>query len=123
MRMVAAGAGPVHQAPFPHGPAAEVLIDDRAGGGRLGAAYVTIPPGGRMPEHAHVESTALVVPLAGELLITSGEHEERVTSGVVLLDQGERVRLTNATDQPVSLLAMFAPAGFVRALSGWPVMA
>lgn len=76
-----------------------------------------------MPGQADGESTALVVPLTGELLIASGQHQEQVTQGVVvLLDHGERVRLANETNAPVTLLAVFAAAGFVRALSSWPVM-
>ena len=122
MRVLTLGTEPVHQAPVANGPAAEVLIDEDTGGGQLAAVHVTIPPGGGMPEHAHGESTALVVPLVGELLIGSAEHQEKVTQGVVvLLDRGERVSLTNQTSQPVSLLAVFAPAGFVRALSSWPI--
>ena len=121
MRVVATGIGPARQAPFPNGPLAEVLIDEHAGAGQLGVAHVTIPPGGGMPEHAHGESTVLIVPLAGELLIASGEHQEKVTPGVVvLLDHSERVRLANQTSEPVCLLAVFAPAGFVRALASWP---
>lgn len=123
MRVLPIGAGTVRQAPFPDGPAAEVLIDEQVGGGQLAAAHVTIPPGGAMPDHAYGESTALVVPLTGELLIASGQHQEQVTQGVVvLLDHGERVRLANETNAPVTLLAVFAPAGFVRALSSWPAM-
>lgn len=121
MRVVATGIGPARQAPFPNGPVAEVLIDEHAGAGQLGVAHVTIPPGGGMPEHTHGESTVLIVPLAGELLIASGEHQEKVTPGVVvLLDHSERVRLANQTSEPVCLLAVFAPAGFVRALASWP---
>ena len=121
MRVLPIGAGTVRQAPFPDGPAAEVLVDEQVGGGQLAAAHVTIPPGGAMPDHAHGESTALVVPLTGELLIASGQHQEQVTQGVVvLLDHRERVRLANETNEPVTLLAVFAPAGFVRALSSWP---
>lgn len=121
MRIIGTGTGPFHQAPFRNGPAAEVLIDEQAGAGQLAAAQVTIPPGGGMPEHAHGESTTLVVPLTGELLIASGEHQEKVTQGVVvLLDYEERVSLTNQTSQPVTLLAVFAPAGFVRTLTNWP---
>ena len=121
MRVVATGVGPARQAPIPNGPVAEVLVDEQAGAGQLGVAHVTIPPGGGMPEHAHGESTVLVVPLAGELLIATGEHHEKVTPGVVvLLDHGERVRLANETSEPLSLLAVFAPAGFVRALASWP---
>lgn len=121
MRVLTTGTGPAHQAPFPNGPTAQVLVDEQSASGQLGAAYVTIPAGGRMPEHAHGESTALVVPLTGELLIRSGQHEERVAPGVVvLLDQGERVSLFNETGQPVSMLGVFAPAGFVGALTSWP---
>jgi len=118
MRGLATGSGPVHQAPFPNGPTAQVLVDEQSARGQLAAAYVTIPARGTMPEHAHGESTALVVPLTGELLIRSGQHEGKVAPGVVvLLDQGERVSLSNETRQPVSMLAVFAPAGFIRALT------
>lgn len=121
MRVFTTGSGPVHQAPFPNGPTAQVLVGEQSASGQLAAAYVTIPAGGNMPEHAHGESTALVVPLTGELLIRSGQHEEKVAPGVVvLLDQGERVCLSNETSQPVSMLGVFAPAGFIGAVASWP---
>lgn len=47
--------------------------------------------------------------LTGELLISGGAHQEKVTAAVVLLDQGERVRLANETSEPVSLLACLPP--------------
>lgn len=73
-----------------------------------------------MPEHAHGESTALVVPLTGELLIRSGQREGKVAPGViVLLDQGERVSLSIETSQHISMLVVFAPAGFIRTLTTW----
>jgi len=109
MRVVRAGTGPLHPAPVPARPTAEVLIDEDAGGGRLAATQVVIPPGGGMPEHDHGDSAALVVPLAGELVISSGSQQEKVTPGiVVLLDRGERVRLTNPTSEPVTVIAVFA---------------
>ena len=74
-----------------------------------------------MPEHEHGESEALVVPLAGELLVSSGDQQEEAAPGVVvLLVRGERVRLDNQTGDPTSLLAVFAPGSFVRALATWP---
>ena len=67
-----------------------------------------------MADHAHGESTTLVVPLTGELLISGGAHQEKATAGVVvLLDQGERVRLANETSEPVSPLACLPPADFI----------
>lgn len=48
-----------------------------------------------------------------------GEHRETVSPGVVVvLGPGERVSLANESNQPV--LAVFAPAGFARALIRWP---
>lgn len=121
MRVFHTGSGPAHQAPFPNGPTAQILVDEQSAGGQLAAAYVTLPVGGSMPEHAHGQSTALVVPITGELLVRSGEQEEKVAPGVVvLLDQGERVSLANDTSQPVTMLGVFAPAGFVGALKNWP---
>lgn len=121
MRVAAIGRGPARQAPHPHEPTAKVLIDDQAAAGQLGVAHVWVPPGGGVPEHAHGDSVALLAPLSGELLITCADRQENVASGVVvLLDRGERVRLTNETNETASALAVFAPAGSVRALSSWP---
>lgn len=119
MRVIVMGDGPVRQAPLPNGPTAEVLVDEQAGAGQLAAVRVTIPPGGGMAEHAHGHSTALVVPLTGELTIASGDRQNALRPGaVVLIDRGERVRLANHTAEPVTLLAVFGPADFVRALTG-----
>jgi len=89
MRVLSTGTGPVRRASFPHGPTAEVLVDERAGAGQPAAGYVPVPPGGGMADHAHGEPTALVVPLTGELLISgSGAPGEGDLGVVVLLDQG-----------------------------------
>lgn len=118
---MAFGSSTIRQAPLPAGPTAEVLIDERAGAGRLAAAHLTILPGGGMAEHTHGDATALLVPLHGEVVVRRGDYEEKAAVGVVvILDQAERVSLVNQTSEPASLLAVFAPAGFVRALAGWP---
>ncbi len=112
MRVVRAETGPLRLAPVQTRPTAQVLIEADAGGGQLTATQVVIPPGGRMPEHDHGDSAALVVPLAGELVIASASQQEKVTAGVVvLLDRGERVRLTNPTGEPITLIAVFAAGG------------
>ncbi len=122
MQIVAIGSGPLHQAPFSTGPAAEILVDERPETGQLAAAHVVLPAGGAMPEHEHGESEALVVPLAGELVISSGNQHEKITPGVVgRLARGERVRLENQSSDPVSLLAVFAPGHFLPALASWPI--
>jgi quercetin dioxygenase-like cupin family protein len=71
--------------------------------------------------HSHGDSEALVVPLAGELVMTSGGQQQKVGPGdVVVLGRGEQVRLDNQTDQPVALLAVLAPPTFIGVLRGWP---
>lgn len=121
MHIITMGTGPFRSAPFPDGPDVEILVDERAGAGRLGAAQITIPPGGGMPGHAHGASTTLLVPLTGEgLVVRREDHAEKVTRGsIVLLDRGERVGLENLSSEPVCLLAVFGPADFVRALERW----
>jgi uncharacterized protein (DUF2249 family) len=146
MRVLSTGTGPVRRAPFPHGPTAEVLVDEQAGAGQPAAAYVTVPPGGGMPDHAHGEPTALVVPLTGELLISGSgaAHQGKVTVGVVvLLDQGgaapasidrlrqDHVRVAEApgrgrrgeivdviTQQQLAAPARL-PGGYLASASGW----
>jgi hypothetical protein len=41
MRVVAAGTGPIRQAPFPNGPGIEVLVDEQAG--RVGVRSCSRP--------------------------------------------------------------------------------
>jgi 3-phenylpropionate/trans-cinnamate dioxygenase ferredoxin subunit len=109
MRVVRAGTGPLHLAPVSARPMAQVLMGEDAGGGQLAATQVVIPARAGMSERDHGDSAALVVPLAGELVICSGSQQEKVTPGtVVLLDRGERVQLTNPTGEPVTLIAVFA---------------
>src|SRR5450756_1713144 len=146
MRVLSTGTGPVRRAPFPHGPIAEVLVDEHAGAGQPAAGYVTVPPGGGMADHAYGEPTALVVPLTGELLISGSgaAHQGKVTVGVVvLLDQGgaapasidrlrqDHVRVAEApgrgrrgeivdviTQQQLAALARL-PGGYRASASGW----
>lgn len=123
MQLFTAGAGRFHQAPFPDGPNVEVLLDDDADGRRLSAAHVMIAPGAAMPDHDHGESEALIVPLAGELVISDDKQKLEIRAGVVVhLDRGERVRVDNHSEHPASLIAVFAPAAFIGAFADWPTI-
>src|SRR5664280_1825112 len=91
MRVLSTGTGPVRRDGV--SPRTDRRGARRRAGRRraAGPGYLTVPPGGGMPDHAHGEPTALVVPLTGELLISGSgaAHQGKVTVGVVvLLDQG-----------------------------------
>lgn len=121
MHVVRIGSGTLRAAPVENGPHAEILVGEEAADGRLAAAHVTLPPGGLMPEHDHGDAAALVFPRSGRLLLASGERREILDPGAVAtIGVGERVLVENAGSEPASLLAVFAPAGFVRSLAAWP---
>ncbi len=122
MRINESGGGPVHLAPFPDGPSVEVLVDDGVEGRQLASAKVTLAPGAAMPEHDHGESEALVISIAGELVFSGADGEQRLTPGAVgHIARGERVRVENRSDQESSMMVVFTPPSFVRALMDWPV--
>ncbi len=91
-------------------------------GGKIAAAHVVVPPGGGMPEHDHGESEALVVVQSGLVVIREGGREETLAPGkMASIGVGEMVSLENpSSSEPASLLAFFAPPGFVRTFEAWP---
>jgi quercetin dioxygenase-like cupin family protein len=125
MKIVRVGTGPLRAAPFDNGPRVEVLIgDEEQSEERIGAAYVTLPPGGAMPEHEHGESEAIVVAREGRVVLQSGGQRETLEpGGLAVIGVGERVSVANAGAEPASFFAFFAPPGFVRSFAGWPTAA
>lgn len=122
MQVIRPESGEVHAAPMEGGPTAEVLVGGDDAGGNLAAARVTVPPGGGMPEHEHGDSEALVVAFSGRVDIRSADARETLEPGMMaLIGVGERVSLENpSSSEPASLLAFFAPPGFVKNLETWP---
>jgi quercetin dioxygenase-like cupin family protein len=94
--------------------AVEVLVETD----HLAVIRVTLPPASKMPRHAHGESEALLIPLAGQLLVAGGDRcVERLAPGVLAtLAAHERVSVENPTTQPASMLVCFGPATFVETL-------
>jgi 3-phenylpropionate/trans-cinnamate dioxygenase ferredoxin subunit len=91
----------------PAGPTVEALIDQTPDGGRLAVTEIVIPPGLGMREHDHGGSEALLVPLEGVLVVTSGTQRRDISSGmVVLLERGERVQLSNLTGEPFTMIVV-----------------
>lgn len=123
MQIVGPGNGTTHIAPLDGGPTVQVLVGGGvAEGGKLAAARVVVPAGGRMPEHDHGESEALVVVQSGRVVIREGGREETLEPGkIALVGVGERVSLENpSSSEPASLLAFFAPPDFVETFEAWP---
>lgn len=123
MQIVQTGQGMVHTAPVQGGPRVEVLIGEGGTEGEnLGAARVTIPPGGGMPEHEHGGSETALAVQFGRITIHGGDRQETLETGAVaLIGVGERVRLENpSSEEPASLLVFFAPPDFVRTFASWP---
>ena len=91
----------------------------------LAAVRVTIPPGAAMPRHSHGESEALLVPLAGELLLVGiGGRVERLAAGTLaVVAAHERISVENPSLKPARVLVCFAPATFVETLDGAQVPA
>jgi quercetin dioxygenase-like cupin family protein len=125
MRIIRMGSGTARVAPMEGGPRVEVLVGEGdTEGANLSVAHVLVPPGGGMPEHEHGESEALVLAQSGrvEIEVQGGAGRETLEPGAMaLIGVGERVRLENpSSSEPASLLAFFAPPGFVRAFASWP---
>lgn len=124
MQIVQVGSGAIHKAPVEGGPEVEVLIGEgEAQGTNLGAARVSVPPGGGMPEHEHGESETALVVQDGRITVHGGGQQEKLEAGAVaLIGVGERVQLENpSSEEPASLLVFFAPPGFVQTFASWPV--
>lgn len=123
VQVVELGKGTVRAAPFENGPWVEVVVGEGEVGGLLGAVQVTLPPGGAMPEHAHGDSAVVVVPREGRVVLRAERYQQTLEPGsVAVIGVGERVSLANAGDGPASLLAIVAPAGFLRAFADWPAL-
>ena len=78
----------------------------------LAAVQVTIPPGSAMPRHSPDDSEALLVPLAGEVLLVGVDGcVERLGDGrIAVVRAHERVSVQNPGVEPASVLVCFAPA-------------
>lgn len=122
MLIIEPGKGTVRAVPVEGGPRAEVLLGE--GGERLAVARVVVPPGGGMPEHDHGESEALVVCWEGRVNLRAAEREETLDEGkMALVGIGEKVSVENpSASASATLMAFFAPPGFVATLGAWPVV-
>lgn len=78
----------------------------------LAAVQLTLPPGAAVPRHSHGEAEALLVPLAGEVLLVGidGRVERLAEGTLVVIAAHERVSVKNPGLESASVLVCFAPA-------------
>lgn len=78
----------------------------------LAAVQLTLPPGAAVPRHSHGEAEALLVPLAGEVLLVGidGRVERLAEGTLAVIAAHERVSVKNPGLESASVLVCFAPA-------------
>lgn len=104
----------------------DVLVEPRSADmDQLAVVRVTIPAAATMPRHDHGKSEAVLIPLAGELLLSGpdGRVERLQVGTLATVSAHERVSVQNPGAQPASMLVCFAPPAFVEALRREPVPA
>ena len=105
---------------FASGIALDVIVDPATVEHPHAAVVrITVPAATRMPAHDHGPSDAILIPLAGELLICSADGRvERLQHGrLAVVPAHERISVHNPGSAPASMLACFAPPTFVERLS------
>ena len=76
-----------------------------------------------MPPHTHGQAETLITPLEGRMLLTSGEQQVTLELRMLsVIAVGEQVGVENAATELASLLAVFAPADFIRTPASWPTV-
>jgi len=91
----------------------------------LAAAQLTVPPGATVPRHCHGEAEALLVPLAGEVLLVGidGRVERLAEGTLAVIAAHERISVRNPGVESASVLVCFAPETLVEPLNVAPTPA
>ena len=83
--------------------------------------HVTLPVGGRLPEHDHGPSHVVLIPLHGRVRLHHDGDDHGLGRGTAAhIGVGERISLINRGTEPAELVVVAAPPDFAAALSGWP---
>ena len=103
--------------------ATEILVEPGLGETEhLAAVQLAIPPGAAVPRHSDGEAEALLVPLAGEVLLVGidGRVERLAEGTLAVIAAHERIRVQNPGVEPASVLVCCAPATLVEPSKGAP---
>lgn len=120
MRIVDVADTPARRAPIPAGPTVRPLLGTD-GGAPVAVLHITLPVGGRLPEHDHGPSHVVLFPLRGRIRLHHDGTDHDLGPGTVThIGVGERVSLANQGLDPVELVVVASPPDFAAALSAWP---
>jgi quercetin dioxygenase-like cupin family protein len=73
-------------------------------------SQVRVPPGCEVGWHKHATQIETVYLLAGQAILTIGEHESSMAAGsIVAIPAGHEHSLRNVGSDPIELLAFFTP--------------
>lgn len=120
MNIVDVATTQARRAPLPGGPTVRTLLS-RDSGPPVGILHVTLPAGGRLPEHDHGPSHVVLIPLQGRVRLRHAGNDHDLGPGTAThIDVGERVSLANPGADPAELLVVAAPPDFAEAVAAWP---
>lgn len=105
----------VHGERFPSGRRTRLLV---APGAKLEAehfviGHVTVEPGGGIPGHEHGQEEVYYVLSGCPTVTVDGESQIVAAGTAVHLPPGTQHEVKNETDQPVTILFVYAPKGIV----------
>ena len=122
MQLRTAAEAPVHRAPGAHSPTVSVYFGGDQDSEDIGLVRVSVPAGAGMTPHQHYGSDVILVPTAGQVIITrEGGQEIEVTVGdAALIGRDESVALTNPGPQEAQLVVAAGPTDFVTGIRSWP---
>jgi quercetin dioxygenase-like cupin family protein len=120
MKIVDIAAAPARRAPIAAGPTVRPLLDTDCGA-PVAVLHITLPVGGRLPEHDHGPSHVVLCPLQGQIRLHHDGNDHDLGPGTVThIGVGERVSLSNPGLDPVEVVVVASPPDFAAALSSWP---
>lgn len=120
MDIVDVATAPARRAPLPDGPTVRPLFGSDSAT-PVAVLHVTLPAGGRLPEHDHGPSHVVLIPLQGQVRLHHDGNEHDLGPGTAThISVGERVSLANPGAGAAELLVVAAPSDFAAVLSAWP---
>lgn len=100
---------------FPAGRLTKVVVgpNSKVTAENFVQGYVTIYPGGSVPEHRHAnEEVYTIISGRGEMMV-NGQTETLEAGSAVYIPPGQAHSLTNNSDQDLIMIFVYSPANIV----------
>lgn len=122
MQLRTAAEALVRRAPAPNSPTVSVYFGGDQDSADIGLVRVSVSAGSGMAPHRHYGSDVILVPTAGQVVITreGGQEIEVAVGDAALIGRDESVALTNPGSQEAQLIVAAGPADFVTGIRSWP---